>query len=309
VASVSDPSPAARERDGRSIFLSAPDGPRLHVREYGQAVVSTLPVVCLPGLARTTADFAALAPELAYGEPQRHVIAIDSRGRGQSDYDANPKNYNVAVELADVVAILIALGIKRAVFIGSSRGGILAMILAAAHPEVIAGAVLHDIGPVIESEGVARIKSYVGRLPQPRNLQEGADILRGLFGAQFPKLTAEQWLAAARRTWRQQAGKLVLTYDPALAETLAEFDSEHPLPSLWDEFEALARVPVLVVRGGRSDILSAATLTAMRARHPDLESIEVPDQGHVPLLEGDDLICRITAFVEKCERTARPRKT
>ena len=90
---------------------------------------------------------------------------------------------------------------------------------------------------------------------------------------------------------------------------LGGFQIEHPLPPLWNEFEALARVPVLVVRGGRSDILSAATLTAMRARQPDLESIEVPDQGHVPLLEGDDLIRRITAFVEKCERTARPRKT
>jgi pimeloyl-ACP methyl ester carboxylesterase len=298
---VSDLSPAARERDGRSIFLSASDGLRLHVREYGQAVVSTLPVVCLPGLARTTADFAALASELAYGKPQRRVIAIDSRGRGQSDYDTNPKNYNVAVELADVLAVLNALEIKQAIFIGSSRGGILTMLLAAAHPEIIAGAVLHDIGPVIESGGVARIKSYVGKLPQPQNLEEGAEIFRGLFAAQFPKLTAEQWLGAARRTWKQQAGKLMLTYDPALSETLAEFDSEHPLPALWNEFDALTRVPVLVIRGARSDILSAATLTAMRARHLDLESIEVPDQGHVPLLEGEDLIRRITAFVEKCD--------
>jgi pimeloyl-ACP methyl ester carboxylesterase len=308
VASAIDLSPTAEEHGGRSIFLPAPDGLRLHIREYGQAVVSTLPVVCLPGLARTTADFAALAPELAYGEPQRRVIAIDSRGRGQSDYDANPKNYNVAVELADVLAVLNALEIKQAIFIGSSRGGILTMLLAAAHPEIIAGAVLHDIGPVIDSKGVARIKSYVGKLRQPRNLQDGADILHELFAAQFPKLTAEQWLGAARRMWKPQAGKLVLTYDPALAETLAEFDSEHPLPSLWDEFEALVRVSVLVIRGDRSDILSAATLTAMRLRHPDLESIEVPDQGHVPLLEGDDLIRRITAFVEKCERTARPQK-
>lgn len=301
-------SPPADENDARSIFVSAPDGLRLHVREYGHADSPALPVVCLPGLTRTVADFDALAPALAHGTPQRRVIAIDSRGRGQSEYDANPKNYNLGVELADVVAVLNALEIKQAVFIGSSRGGILTMLLAAAHPEIIAGAVLHDIGPVIDSEGVARIKSYVGKLRQPRNLQDGADILHELFAAQFPKLTAEQWLGAGRRMWKPQAGKLVLTYDPALAETLAEFDSEHPLPSLWDEFEALVRVPVLVIRGDRSDILSAATLTAMRVRHPDLESIEVPDQGHVPLLEGDDLIRRITAFVEKCECAARPQK-
>jgi pimeloyl-ACP methyl ester carboxylesterase len=258
--------------------------------------------VCLPGLARTTADFAVLAPALADARSRRRVIAIDSRGRGQSEFDPNPKNYSLAVELADVVAVLIALEIKQAVFIGSSRGGILTMLLASAHPEMIAGAVLHDIGPAIETDGVSRIKSYVGKLPQPQTLEEGAEILRGLFAAQFPKLTAAQWLGAAQRTWTVRAGKLVLTYDPALAETLADFDIEHPLPSLWNEFDALARVPVLVIRGARSDILSPATVNTMRARHQGLESIEVPDQGHVPLLEGAELIGRIVAFVDKCQR-------
>ena len=300
--SVADLCPTVGERDGRSIFVSAPDGLRLHVREYGQAVAPTLAVVCLPGLARTTADFAALAPSLANAKPQRRVIAIDSRGRGLSEYDSNAKHYNLAVESADVLAVLVALEIKQAVFIGSSRGGILTMVLAAAHSEMIAGAVLHDIGPVIETEGVSRIKSYVGKLPQPRSLEEGAEILRGLFVVQFPKLTAAQWLGAAQRTWKADSGRLVLTYDPALAETLADFDVEHPLPRLWKEFDALARVPVFVIRGARSDILSAATLDAMRPRHPGLESIEVPDQGHVPLLEGAELIGRIIAFVEKCDR-------
>ena len=302
---MTDLSPAAREC--RSIFVAAPDGLRLHVREYGQAHSPALSVVCLPGLARTTADFDALAPALAYDKPQRRVIAIDSRGRGQSEYDANPKNYNLTVELGDLAAVLMALEIKRAVFIGSSRGGILTMLLAAAHQEMIAGAVLHDVGPVIEPEGVARIKSYVGKLRQPNNFEEGVDILHGLFAAQFPKFTREQWLSTAQRTWKLQTGTLVLTYDPALSETLTDFDSEHPLPSLWKEFEALARVPVLVIRGVRSDILSAATLNAMRARHPGLESIEVPDQGHVPLLEGTQLIRRINSFVQKCEHAATSR--
>jgi pimeloyl-ACP methyl ester carboxylesterase len=298
-------SPAAEERDAHSTFVPAPDGLRLHVRAYGQGDSPAVSVVCLPGLTRTTADFETLAPALAYGQSQRRVIAIDSRGRGQSEYDSNPKNYNLAIELADVVAVLNALEIKQAVFIGSSRGGILTLLLAAAHPEVIAGAVLHDIGPAIESEGVARIKSYVGKLPQPQNLEEGAAILRGLFAAQFPKFTAGQWLDAAQRTWKQQVGKLVPTYDPALNETLADFDMEHPLPLLWKEFDALARVPVLVIRGTNSDILSAVTLKAMRARHPDLESIEVPDQGHVPLLEGAELLRRINSFVLECERVLR----
>jgi pimeloyl-ACP methyl ester carboxylesterase len=290
---------------GRRIFVSAPDGLRLHVRDYGSRGTAT-PVVCLPGLTRTTDDFEALAPALAYGNLPHRVIAIDSRGRGKSEPDSDPKHYNLSVELADVIAVLTACNIAPAVFVGSSRGGILTMLLAAVHPEMIAGAVLHDIGPKIEAEGVARIKSYVGKMRQPRSLEEGAGILRELFGAQFPKLSAEHWLEAARRTWKPRDGGLVLTYDPALAETLADFDIEHPLPPMWDQFDALARVPVLVIRGANSDILSKATVREMQARHPSLETIEVPDQGHVPLLDNPDLINRVAAFVGKCDHQTRP---
>jgi pimeloyl-ACP methyl ester carboxylesterase len=208
------------------------------------------------------------------------------------------------MELADLIAALTQLQIGPAVFVGSSRGGILIMLLAAAHPAMIAGAVLHDIGPVIETEGVARIKSYVGKLRQPQNLEDGAEILRGLFAAQFPKLSTADWLNAARRTWKTEFGKLIQTYDPALAETLADFDSGHSLPPLWNEFDALAAAPVLVIRGAISDILSTATVKAMRGRHPELESIEVPDQGHVPLLDEPDLIKRVAAFVKGCDEKA-----
>jgi pimeloyl-ACP methyl ester carboxylesterase len=300
-STVENPAP----HEGRSVFVSAPDGLRLHVRQHGAATASGVPVVCLPGLTRTTADFDDLAPALAASKPSRRVIALDSRGRGQSAYDPNSKNYTPAVELGDLLEVMKVVNIPRAVFIGSSRGGILTMLLAAINQEMIAGAVLHDIGPVIESDGVARIKSYVGKLRQPQSLQGGAEILRDLFGMQFPKQTAAQWLRAAERTWNVQAGKLVQTYDPALAESLADFDVEHPLPPLWNEFDALARVPVLVIRGANSDILSAATAREMQKRHPDLRIMEVPDQGHVPLLDEPDLINRIVAFVERCEYQAR----
>jgi pimeloyl-ACP methyl ester carboxylesterase len=291
----------------RDIFVTSQDGLRLHVCDYGPRIVPTVPVVCLPGLTRTVADFERLAPALAEGDPPRRVIAIDSRGRGQSDYDSNPENYNVAVELGDVVTVLTALEIGSAVFIGSSRGGILTMLLAVAHPAAVAGAVLHDIGPVIEAKGLARIKSYVGKLPQPRSFDEGAEILRRLFDAQFPKLTAEQWLAAARRTWKLDGGVLVPTYDVRLARTLADVDIERPLPPMWNEFDALARVPVMVIRGANSDILSAATVTAMQERHPGLETIEVPDQGHVPGLDRPDLIRCVTQFALSCDARARHR--
>jgi pimeloyl-ACP methyl ester carboxylesterase len=305
---VIEPSPQiaatnmAAGRTGRSVFVTAPDGLRLHVREYGAPSMSTVPVVCLPGLARTTADFDALAPALAFGEPPRRVIAIDSRGRGQSEYDPDPQHYNLAVELSDVLAVLTALQVGPAVFVGSSRGGILTMLLAAAHPAMIAGAVLHDIGPMIEPTGLIRIKNYIGKLARPGSFGEGAEILRQLFAPHFPKLTPEQWLAAAQRTWKTEDGALVPTYDVQLAHTLADLDIERLPPPLWNEFDALARAPVLVIRGANSDILSAAAVDAMRGRHPALESIEVPDQGHVPLLDDPDLINRIGDFVRRCDR-------
>jgi pimeloyl-ACP methyl ester carboxylesterase len=176
------------------------------------------------------------------------------------------------------------------------------MQLGVAHPTHIAGVVLHDIGPVIEPKGLARIRSYVGKLPQPRNFAEGADILRQVFHAQFPNLTSEQWLATAQRAWRTQDGALKPTYDPRIARPLAAIDIEQRLPPLWNEFDSLIRVPMLVIRGENSDILSADTLAAMAVRHPGMETIEVPGQGHVPLLDGDDIVSRIRDFVIKCDR-------
>src|SRR5262249_7965228 len=156
------PGPGRRAYDpGKSLFISAQDGLRLHVREYGDRAAPGLPVVCLPGLARTAADFDELAPALAAGQPSRHVIAIDSRGRGHSDHDADHTNYNCMTELGDIVGVLFELGVGPAVFVGSSRGGILTMLLGAAHPVSIAAVVLHDVGPVHECRGMMRIKSYL----------------------------------------------------------------------------------------------------------------------------------------------------
>ena len=170
-----------------SIFVTAQDGLRLHVRSYGPRTATALPLVCLPGLARTGADFETLAARLA-SDPDRprRVIALDSRGRGRSDYDRDPANYTLAVELADLIAALTALDIARAVFVGTSRGGLLTMLLAVARPTAIAGCVLNDIGPVIDLEGLIRIKSYVGKLAPPATMREAADILRGLRGHLHP---------------------------------------------------------------------------------------------------------------------------
>ena len=259
-------------------------------------------MVCLPGLARTVADFDALAPALA-GDPARprRVVALDYRGRGLSEYDNDAGHYTFPVELADLLAVLTALETLPAIFIGTSRGGILAMLLAVLRPTAIAGVVLNDIGPVIEPKGLIRIKGYVGKLPQPASFEDGAEILRRLFDAQFPSLTAADWLANAQRTFKQENGRLVTTYDPKLATTLKGLALESPLPALWREFDALAHVPVMVIRGELSDLLSADTVVAMHARRPTLETLEIPDQGHAPLLAEPDTIARIANFAARCD--------
>jgi pimeloyl-ACP methyl ester carboxylesterase len=293
---------SAMQNGAFSTFITAPDGLRLHAQYYGQRSSAATPVVCLPGLARTVADFEALASALTHDSlPPRRVIALDSRGRGRSGYDRNPANYSLPVELADVLAVVTALEALPAIFIGTSRGGILTMLLAAVRPTAIAAAVLNDIGPVLEPQGLMRIKSYIGKLPQPRNFEEGAEILRRLFGAQFPKLGQADWLASAHRTFKEEKGRLVPTYDVKLANALNGVDAERPVPALWKEFDALASVPVMVIRGANSDLLSVATVEAMRERRVALETFEVPDQGHAPLLAEADTIARIVEFVGRCD--------
>ena len=289
-----------------SIFVTAPDGLRLHSRSYGPRLAPNLPVVCLPGLARTAADFHELATALASNaEAPRRVLALDYRGRGLSAYDRNPANYNLTTELADVQAVLTALDVAPAVFIGTSRGGLLTIMLGSARPAAIMGAVLNDIGPVIEPGGLVRIKSYVGKLPRPKSFEEGAEILRRLFGHQFTKLTDDEWLAFSHRSFKLEQRSLEPTYDVQLAKTLEGIDFNRPLPPLWSEFDALGRVPLMVVRGANSDLLSEETVAAMRARRAAMETINVPDQGHAPLLSAPDEIARIAAFVASCEPKGR----
>jgi pimeloyl-ACP methyl ester carboxylesterase len=287
-------------------FFSAPDGLRLHALSAGPRADERLPVVCLPGLARTAEDFRELIETLAFdGAAPRRVIALDSRGRGRSEADPNPSNYSVPVELGDVLAMLDAAGISRAVFVGTSRGGILTMALGAARPRAIAGAVLNDIGPVIEMAGLLRIKNYVGRLPTPGTYEEAAGLLRAVMGGQFPAFDAAAWDLFARRTWTEANGAgLEPRYDRNLAKSLETIDPAEPLPALWAQFDALAEMPLLVIRGEHSDILSRETLAAMRKRRRDLQVVEVPGQGHAPLLVDAATLGPIAKFVKTCDSSS-----
>jgi pimeloyl-ACP methyl ester carboxylesterase len=288
----------------RDLFVSAADGLRLYARDYGPDTGDALPVVCLPGLSRTSEDFHDLAEALS-SDPShpRRVLCPDYRGRGRSDRDLDWRNYDVRIELNDTLQVLIVAGIEKAVFVGTSRGGLIAMALSAARPTLIAGAVLNDVGPVLEAEGLKRIRGYVGKLPAPRTMQEAAQILRDISGSGFPRYTKQQWEKMARGTWREDEGQLILNYDPNLMKTLEALDLEAPLPDLWPLFEGLKPFPVLAIRGANSDLLTTETLQAMQERHPRLTALTVPDEGHAPSLEGRG-IQSIRQFIIEVEASA-----
>ena len=256
--------------------MTAQDGLTLHVRRYGFGHACAHSIVCLPGLARTAADFHLLAAALA-ADPDnpRLVLALDYRGHGQSQYDRHSNNYTIRVALADLSAVLAALEITSAIFVGTSLGGVLAMMLAVLPPIAVAGVILNDIGPVIEPRGLVRIKQYVGKLPVPRTLEEGAEILRWWFNAQFPKLAPQDWIAFAQRTWREHRGALMPNHDLKLARALRGVSLER-LPTLWDQFDALAHIPLMVIRGANSDMLASTTVNAMLARRASSLRLAAP---------------------------------
>ncbi len=287
-----------------SVSVSARDGLRLHVRDYSPADVAAqrLPVICLAGLSRNSADFHDLAVALATDPTDpRRVIAPDYRGRGRSEFDPDWKNYDVRTELDDVLQVMAATGVQEAVFVGTSRGGLITMALAPVRPSAIRGVVLNDIGPVLDAQGLIRIRGYLGKLPQPRSWPEASDIVRQHFASQFPILDAGEWDGYARRTWKEVDGKLLPDHDLALMKTLDVLDLEAPLPVMWPLYEGLRHAPVLVLRGENSDLLSDVTLLGMSRRHPACETFTVPGQGHAPLLAGKDIIGRIARLCQRAD--------
>ncbi len=284
----------------QSRFITMQDGLRLHVRDYDAGHSTLLPVVCLAGLTRNSADFEGLAEALASGQagPPRRVIAIDYRGRGLSDFDPDWHNYNVTVESTDIIAALTALSITRAQFIGTSRGGLNSMVLAAMRPNLISALVLNDIGPVLEPKGLARIKSYVGKMPQPQSWTDAENLLKTVSSNHFPALSDDDWKAFARQIFHEVKGKLTPRYDAKLANTLASLDLDAPQADLWPQFEAMRAIPVLVLRGDMSDLLSEATFAAMQVRHPQCRGFVVKGQGHAPLLRDQPTISAIANFLE-----------
>lgn len=280
----------------QSRHVLAKDGLRLHLREIGNRAGTDLPVICLPGLSRNADDFEVIGRALAE-TGNRWVIALDSRGRGGSEYDPDWRRYDLQVELEDLFTVLDTLGIARAIFFGTSRGGLLTALTGITRPSLLAASILNDIGPVIEGRGLARIRGYVGKLPRPKTFDEATQVLRQVFGTHFTDMAPEAWSRFARRTWKEGPKGLEPRYDPNLMRPLAELDLEKPLPVLWTQFETLAVAPLMVIRGELSDILGEQTARDMVARHPDARLHEVAYQGHAPILEDAPTIEAVRAFV------------
>ena len=289
---------------GRLTYYRSEDGLRLAARIFDAPEAGALPVLCLPGLSRNSRDFIALGEYLSSGEaePPRRVIAVDYRGRGHSDADSDWRNYTPAVEALDVLAAADALGLGEVVVVGTSRGGIISMLIGALRPALLAGVVLNDIGPVIEADGLARIKAYLADWRPVATWDEAVAALRRNAAGQFPALRDEDWRAYAEAYLAPTSnGMLAPQFDGNLNRAIAGMGGPDPIPELWPQFESLAAVPVLAIRGEFSDILSPSTLGAMSKRLPRLEQLVVPGQGHAPLLRDPPTLERIADFARRCD--------
>lgn len=281
-----------------SRFVAANDGLRLHYLDHTFPQSTRLPLVCLPGLARSADDFARVAP--AAQAEGRRVLALDYRGRGRSEWDRDWRRYALPVEQEDILAILCDAGVSAAIFLGTSRGGLHTMNLAVAAPGLVQGAIFNDIGAAIELDGLLRIKRYVGKLPPIPSMREAIALMRMTAAPQFSSVSPEDWEIYARQTFVEKDGKVTLRYDPELSHTLDHFTPQSEVETYWTQFEAMKGKPLLVIRGANSDIFSQETVEEMTRRMPALEQHTVKGQGHAPLLLDPPTISRIMAFLRQC---------
>jgi pimeloyl-ACP methyl ester carboxylesterase len=265
--------------------FTADDGARIAYHDQGQG----LPLLCLPGLTRSMADFDYLIPHL----PPLRLIRMDYRGRGASDW-TGAATYTVPREAKDALQLLDHLGVHKAAILGTSRGGLIGMLLGATARDRVMGLILNDVGPEIAREGLVRIFDYVGRNPAGKTHQGFAERLSRTPG--FAAVPMERWLEEARKHAIETPEGLTIPYDPTLRDAfLAAFDG--PPVDLWPLFDSLAGLPLALIRGANSDLLTAATAAKMCARRPDMAYAEVPDRAHIPFLDEPESLALIRQFL------------
>lgn len=264
----------------------AEDGALLAYRDEGQG----LPLLCLPGLTRAMSDFDYLIPHL----PPLRLIRMDYRGRGASDR-TGAATYTVEQEAKDALRLLDHLGVDKAAILGTSRGGLIGMVLGAVARDRVLGLCLNDVGPEIARDGLGRISDYVGRNPAGGTVAGYAERLSRSPG--FDGVPMTRWLEEARKLAVETPDGLRLPYDPALRESFLKA-FEGPPVDLWPLFDALAGLPLALIRGANSDLLTADTAAKMRARRPDMSFAEVPGRAHIPFLDEPEAVALIRGFLK-----------
>ncbi|MBY9066505.1 alpha/beta hydrolase [Hyphomonas sp. WL0036] len=288
--------------DGTDISWESADGLRLYAKSYGPQD-APLTVLCIHGLTRNHKDFEPMIAAL----PQHYrYISVDVRGRGQSTYDPNPDNYAPPVYAKDMIALLDHLGVSKVATIGTSMGGLISLILARQAPERLIGVTLNDVGPEVDKAGIARIATYAGKARPVTSWETAADAVKATQGVAFPDLPAERWLDFARRTYRElPTGEFIADYDPNIAASLGKVKPGRLMSFvMWRLFGAMKKIPLLIIRGGTSDILAASTADRMVRRHPDARLVTVPQVGHAPLLDEPEAIAALTEFLRRLETKA-----
>ena len=252
------------------------DGLNLDYKDQGQGPV----VLCLPGLTRDLSDF----DEFAAATSGIRLVRLTLRGRKGSDFDPDFANYNIVQESRDVVEFMDFLGLDKSIIIGTSRGGFISMVLAATVPERLSGVLLNDIGPELDPLGLGRIMDYLGVAPKARGLDGLIKALKANMAKDFPALNDAKWAELAKRWFKVDKNGVHLNYDPKMRDAMLE-QSQKPTPDLWPLFDMMADIPLALVRGANSDLLSIETTEKMQARRPDMIYANIPDRGHVPFLD------------------------
>lgn len=278
----------------REEYIVTADGVRIHARDYPASSRLT-PVICLPGLTRNSKDFETVAPHIAQ---RRRVVCIDFRGRGKSSR-ADPSTYRPDVELADTLALLDHLHIRRAAVLGTSRGGVVALLMAAMALDRLAGVMLNDIGPRIDKAGLIRIRTYLGGDPRFSSWEHAVTALKAT-NPGLQSLSQDDWMVFARRVFRDENGQPRSDYDAGLTQTFPSIEDIEAgkVPELWALLDLMVGLPATVLRGEHSDLLSEATLREMQQRLPGLAAVTVTDRGHVPFLDEPESLAAIDQWLE-----------
>ena len=279
-------------------YFTVTDGLKLHYRDYPGDPAKP-PLLCLPGLTRNARDFAELAERFS---PRFRVLALEFRGRAMSDYDPQPARYNPLTYAQDVIQMLDLLAVPQAIFVGTSLGGLVTMSVAALAPERIAAAILNDVGPELNRAGLDRIGSYVGKDVRFKSWDDIAERIAANNAHAFERYTHDDWVRMAKRNCREEGGEIRFDYDMAIA---FPFENADPTPSfdMWPLFKALAQKPLLVVRGERSDLLSAEAVEKMHAAAPAMKVAVVAGVGHAPELGEPEAVAAIDSFLDQFQRT------